>query len=338
MKEKNSANLIWLFTILIIIGGNLFFSTYICNTVIWLVAVYVYGKRKKDTKKVWVGFFAATVVLTQIPSAFQKSLLMYESLYLMLIILMTGEGASLGKKFSLGKMRIREWIALPLLTILLVLIAGYVNGLSMIFFSNETTDTLQLAAQYFPWSILILAIVPACVEELIFRGAILQNMPNGIRGILVSSLLFALMHMNFNQMSYAFVAGILLAVVMTATENLSVSIGVHLLFNLYNMLIPQLMKCSVIQKILTMQVGGYCPWNPNFLQADGSLAWNYIGIGLLIMVIALLIYAGITILLSKKKRADRPVDWKPDAYFWAGCAICLFVAVCMEITTRNSGV
>lgn len=331
MKERNLANLIWLLTVLILIAGNIFFPVYICNAGIWIVTAYVYGKRKKDTKKVWVGFLAATVVLTQIPSAFQKSLLMYESLFLMLVILMAEEGISFRKRFSLKKMKIREWVSIPLLTLLLVLIAGYVNGLSMIFFSNETTDTLQLAAQYFPWSIIVLAIVPACVEELIFRGAILQNMPSGIRGILVTSLLFALMHMNFNQMSYAFVAGILLAVAAARTENISVSIGIHLLFNLYNMMVPQLMKWPVLGKILTFQIGGYFPWSPAFVRADGSLSWTYVGIGLLIVAVALLLYVGLILFISKKERANRAVEWKPDACFWGGCGICLFVALCMEM-------
>ena len=60
-------------------------------------------------------------------------------------------------------------------------------------------------------------LAPVC-EEVVFRGAIFGGMKkegNIFKAVMVSGLLFGLLHMNINQASYAFVIGILLMFILS---------------------------------------------------------------------------------------------------------------------------
>lgn len=82
-------------------------------------------------------------------------------------------------------------------------------------------------------SFIVMALVPAFCEELLFRGAILTNLlPFGrSSAILISALLFSLMHQNPGQILYAFAAGILLGVVYERTGSIWNCVFLHLLNN-----------------------------------------------------------------------------------------------------------
>ena len=83
-------------------------------------------------------------------------------------------------------------------------------------------------------SMLILALLPACVEEFLFRGIMYHSYRQVSRrgGIVLSALLFGLMHLNLNQMPYAFFLGLVLASMVEATGSIETSIFMHFLFNL----------------------------------------------------------------------------------------------------------
>lgn len=92
------------------------------------------------------------------------------------------------------------------------------------------------ASQYpFIVSIIILALFPAIYEELIFRKLILQFLRKrfpDLAAILLSSLLFAVFHLNILQGITAFIFGIFLAVVAIRTRSMILCIYAHLLNNL----------------------------------------------------------------------------------------------------------
>ena len=87
---------------------------------------------------------------------------------------------------------------------------------------------------------------PFC-EEFVFRGVIYRSYRrsgdwndntryktlrgNGISAMLLSSLLFGLMHMNFNQAVYAFAIGIFLVLLVEAAGSLWASVFCHMFFN-----------------------------------------------------------------------------------------------------------
>ncbi|MBR4063264.1 MAG: CPBP family intramembrane metalloprotease [Clostridia bacterium] len=90
-----------------------------------------------------------------------------------------------------------------------------------------------------------IAIVPALSEEFLFRGCILSNLlPYGKNtAILFSALLFALMHGNFAQFFYTFIAGIVLGAVYVKTDSIWAPTFIHLFNNFY----------SVIQQVVYEQ-------------------------------------------------------------------------------------
>ncbi len=77
-------------------------------------------------------------------------------------------------------------------------------------------------------------ILPAIYEEALCRYAILRLLsPYGTQGaVVVSALLFALMHGNFYQMPYAFVAGIALGAITLASRSVMSAVVFHALNNL----------------------------------------------------------------------------------------------------------
>ncbi len=82
------------------------------------------------------------------------------------------------------------------------------------------------------------AIVPAFVEELMFRGMIYKNLrPYGrSSAIVISALLFGLMHQNAAQLFYATAAGIVLAVVYEITGSFWCCVLLHFFNNYFAVL------------------------------------------------------------------------------------------------------
>lgn len=130
------------------------------------------------------------------------------------------------------------WLTMPLTTL--------VNMISMIFVDNTMMEMSSeiLDAPFLIVLFLMAAYGPFC-EELTFRGAIYGGYRRDGRGfsaVLLSGLLFGLMHMNFNQAAYAFVIGILLALLVEATGSLWSSVLYHFLFNAQSVCLLFLMR------------------------------------------------------------------------------------------------
>ena len=87
-------------------------------------------------------------------------------------------------------------------------------------------------------SLVVFAVVPAVVEEFVFRGVILgaYSKVDVKAGIVISSLFFALLHFSFGSVMYGFFFGLLFAVVRLATGNMVYTIFMHCLFNTINVL------------------------------------------------------------------------------------------------------
>ena len=85
------------------------------------------------------------------------------------------------------------------------------------------------------WAMLLsIGLFGPLVEEVVFRGIILQSYQRTgriIGSILLSSVLFGMMHMNFNQFAYGAVMGIMLALLVEATGSITASFIAHATFN-----------------------------------------------------------------------------------------------------------
>ena len=99
--------------------------------------------------------------------------------------------------------------------------------------------------------ILILAILPGICEEILFRGFIFSGFINNVRGsklakgwkaILLSSLLFAIMHMSPIRIPITFIGGVVLAFMFWRTRNLLVSMIAHILYNSMGIILSYVFK------------------------------------------------------------------------------------------------
>ncbi len=80
---------------------------------------------------------------------------------------------------------------------------------------------------------LTIAVIPPLVEELFFRGVVLHSLRKYGDGFAVvgSAILFGLYHGNFVQMVFAFIAGLVMALVVVRTNSLWPSILIHFFNN-----------------------------------------------------------------------------------------------------------
>lgn len=133
-------------------------------------------------------------------------------------------------------------------TSLLVIVLTYlcmplivtVNAISMLFVDNEVTALSGLLSEVPAWQVLLMVGIlgPIC-EEFVFRGMLYHGFRKSgriISAMLWSAFLFGLMHMNFNQMSYAIVVGVIGTFLVEGCGSIFYSILLHVCINMTNAL------------------------------------------------------------------------------------------------------
>jgi len=130
------------------------------------------------------------------------------------------------------------WIAITVFMCGFVILSSEINNLLEYFlpmpgFFQELFETM-LDSEYIFISVLSVGIVPAFVEEMLFRGVILNGFKDNYshkKAIIVSSLLFGIVHLNPWQFVTASIFGIASAWVCLKMKSLTLSIYMHLLNN-----------------------------------------------------------------------------------------------------------
>lgn len=148
----------------------------------------------------------------------------------------------LSKKAPTQRMRLE--LTLPPIFPLLILaglavitVGSYLNSFFCSLIGYTTTqDTTVLPDYSNPANVIrymTTAIAPAFAEEFLFRGVYYTNLrPYGrTQAVLISALLFSLMHMNLAQIIYTFMAGIVMAMMYELTASIWCCILFHLLNN-----------------------------------------------------------------------------------------------------------
>ena len=122
-----------------------------------------------------------------------------------------------------------------LYVILLFPLVTFVNSLSMLFVDNTIAGISDQILSFTMWQMLLsIGLFGPFVEEFVFRGFFLQSYQRTgriVASILLSSVLFGLIHMNFNQFAYAAVMGIMLSLLVEATGSVLTSFIAHAFFN-----------------------------------------------------------------------------------------------------------
>ena len=116
----------------------------------------------------------------------------------------------------------------------------WVSGISMPSFISEVFDDIAVSPIIL---IISVTIVAPIYEEIIFRGILLKGMSkkiNPVIAIVVSALLFAIVHMNIPQGINAFLLGIALGFIYLRTGSIYLSIFAHFVNNLLALSISSL--------------------------------------------------------------------------------------------------
>ncbi len=124
---------------------------------------------------------------------------------------------------------------------------------------NLLEETMVGMANSF-WGVLAVAIIGPIVEELVFREGILGNMlRNGVApwtAMIVSALLFGLIHMNPAQVPFAAIMGLLLAIIYYKTGNIIITSLIHIFNNSLALLEMRLLGENVYDFSYTEWIGG----------------------------------------------------------------------------------
>ena len=136
-------------------------------------------------------------------------------------------GDKLGVVIPLRKIKISSALMTLLYTILLYPLVTFINALSMLFVDNTV---LEMSDQ----------ILAMPLWEMLFFIVFLQSYQRSgriIASIILSSLLFGMAHMNFNQLAYGAVMGVAFALLVEATGSVLTSFISHMAFNSFEVLL-----------------------------------------------------------------------------------------------------
>ena len=122
--------------------------------------------------------------------------------------------------------------------------------------------------------LLVLGIITPFTEELLYRSVVYQRMRESygaVTAVIGSSLIFALLHMNLVQIIYAFVLGLLLALLMERYQDMRVPFAGHAAANIIAVLRgetgllswlkqgnPLFVPVTVVLAVVTIILAGYC--------------------------------------------------------------------------------
>ncbi len=191
--------------------------TFILMTAVQLIASFVPGASKLFEN------FAVNIILSQ------------GITILPVIIIFRYLGLRVTKEIRIKKIKGSNIALSILLAFLLQPVLNFVNALSLCFTNNETSEMILNVSEQLPFfaAVLLVAVLPAIVEETLFRGVVYQNYKKaGIgKAVLLSALIFGLFHGNLNQFTYAFVMGMIMIYLIEASGSIVSSMIVHFITN-----------------------------------------------------------------------------------------------------------
>lgn len=182
-----------------------------------------------------------------------------------------------------------------------------INLITMLFAENYVNGMVSELYIYPLWAQLVLmAFLPAVVEEFIFRGIFYGSYrrKNAIRAALMSGLLFGITHLNLNQFAYAFAIGVAFCLLYEASGSIVLSMTAHFAINANTVFV---MRVFENMPEIVAQEGAAQP-------APAGLFLMAVAILAAFAVLGLFFFA----LIIKKiaKRADRTENFKKSVTDW----------------------
>ena len=169
----------------------------------------------------------------------------------------------------------------------------FLNSITMLFSTNYLEEgTTTLLTYPFFMQVILLAVIPPLVEELVFRGIFFGSYRKaGMSGAaIMSGLIFGCFHLNINQGLYAFAIGIVFAYMVEATGSIWSSVIAHFAINTYSIGVVQLLKMTGIYASDGQAVGA--------LEGEGELAASAGALATVMQLIVLLALATAFMMLA----------------------------------------
>ena len=145
--------------------------------------------------------------------------------------------------FKFNKVSLDVGIAIIIFMIGFVILLSELDNilnyfLPMPVFLMNVFETI-MAKQIFVLSIILVGIIPAFTEEMFFRGIILNGFKENYserKAIIISALLFGIIHLNPWQFISAFIIGLFSAWICIKTKSIILSIYIHIFNNIMSVI------------------------------------------------------------------------------------------------------
>ena len=167
-------------------------------------------------------------------------LLSQATIFFPAVLFLLGTRTKVGDLIAVAKPKWITSILVVLITYLCMPLIVTVNAVSMLFVENEVTNLQPLLQGVPVWQVvLMIGVLGPLSEEFVFRGVIYHGYRRSgriVTAMLLSAVLFGLIHLNFNQMSYAIVVGVAGVLLVEGTGSIFYSILFHVCINLTNVI------------------------------------------------------------------------------------------------------
>lgn len=184
-----------------------------------------------------IAIFSSKINMTMIPALLVSQGIVLAPVLLSLLVTRT----KLKGFIPCKKIKISSALLIIAITYLCMPLIMVVNAISMLFVENEANNMMAGFEGISPLLvILIVGILGPMNEEFVFRGVIYHGYRSSGRIIgaaVLSSVLFGMMHLNFNQMAYAIVVGIIGVLLIECTGSILSSMIFHATINTSNVIV-----------------------------------------------------------------------------------------------------
>ena len=232
------------------------------------------------------------------------------------------QGRSFAEIFSFRHLPLKSLLLCVALGFLIQPLMSLVAVLASFVFTDITSLSMeQMSDMPLLLFVLTTGVLPAFFEELVCRGMMLdgyRETPTWYM-LIIPALFFGLLHMNFQQISYAFLAGIFLAYLVHITGSIWSSITAHFIVNGFQSFLVWLMTQSSLtdSTVLAGILGG-----SDELTTVEELTSSLISAGIVLPFFILALY-----LLRRIHRKPQAVQAAPLPPHWAEAGILMYVVL-----------
>ena len=201
----------------------------LCVSILTLLVSYLDTDKLAGKESIYLAWLVIELMVFVVPSVFYCKL--------------KGSGytETLGlRPFALGRLSLVGFLLLILLSgVILLKVMLYRTGVLAYAQASSVIDTAAGAqgAVKNIYLIFTAAILPAVVEEFVFRGVILSEYAHlgGILSVVVSALFFAMVHFSMEEFVIYFFGGLVMGAAAYLTRSLFSAILIHTAYNLFTL-------------------------------------------------------------------------------------------------------